>query len=238
VRNPPPDHFAPTTGSNPDELARWYGYKSLRHLAKDIPRGGLVLDLGAGISLFGEELSRYRGLHVVALDRRYRDPVLARALAESRPKRSRHVAADATQLPFKPESFDAVFSSLLFLDLLDRSRALAAAAEVFDVLKLNAFAKIGPNQPRIAPRYRAKHGIPLAFTAVKEATTSREDFAGGVVNATALTPIARLAEERCLSPKNDLPDMTGYANHLRLFRLQGGGGHRMPGWVAPPRRLR
>ena len=182
--NPPTDHLAPTTGSNPDELARWYGYKSLRHLARAIPLGGRVLDLGAGISLFGEELSRYRWLKVVALDRRFRQPALVKALVEGRPKRSLHVAADATALPFKPESFDAVFSSLMFLDLFERSRAAAAAGQVFDVLKRGGFAKIGPNQPRIDPLYRARHDIPFVMTITKDGSVSREEFATNIVEAT------------------------------------------------------
>jgi len=147
VVSSPADHQAPTTGNTPDDLARWYGYKSMRHLARDIPLRGRVLDLGAGISLFGEELSHYRWLRVVAVDRRYRHPALARALVERRPKRSRHVAADATQLPFQPETFDAVFSSMMFLDLFDHSRARAAAGAVLSDLGPGGFARSGPSQP-------------------------------------------------------------------------------------------
>lgn len=225
VERPPADHLAPTTGNNPDELALWYGYKSMRHLARDIPLHGRVLDLGAGISLFGEELSNYRWLRVVAVDRRYRHDALTQALVERRPKRSRHVAADATQLPFQPETFDAVFSSMMFLDLFDGPRASSAAGRIFDILKPGGFAKIGPNQPWVASKYRTSRGIPHVVTVIKTPTTSRGDFATTLVDATRLDTAGRFVEQLHLSSDHDTPEAAEvYARRLRWSRAATAAG--------------
>ena len=107
-----------------------------------------VLDLGAGTGIATARLKqRYRKAQVVAAD--IAPGMLHEARRHSRFWRPiRRVAADALRLPFKAQSFDLVFSSLMFqwCDVPD-----LAFAEVQRVLKpggLLLFSSFGPETLR------------------------------------------------------------------------------------------
>lgn len=96
----------------------------------ELPPGGRLLDLGAGTGdLAREALRQYPAAQVVAADFTLAMMITGRARGGLLQNWS---AADALQLPFASESFDAVVSGFLLRNVTD---APAALAEMWRVLR-------------------------------------------------------------------------------------------------------
>ncbi len=92
------------------------------------PRGAAVLDLGAGTGDLSRELRRGGARLVAGAD--FAGPMLRRARAKLGPETADWLQADALQLPFADESFDAVASAFVLRNLVDLPRAFAEMLRV------------------------------------------------------------------------------------------------------------
>ncbi len=99
--------------------ARWR-----RMLAAALPPHGRVLDVGSGTGRLAQAIAeRDSGFRVVAAD--FSEPMLRVA-----PPQLRRVGADAQQLPFGDEQFDAVVSGFLVRNLADINLGLSEQLRV------------------------------------------------------------------------------------------------------------
>ena len=118
----------------PDNEHITSGYDELYELAfREEPRGAL-LDLGCGTGAHAVRLAR-RGYDVVAVDLTVPGVRSTRRRFEVEGLKGRFLVADAEQLPFRGESFDVVWSSLLLhhfpkLDVLPAELARVARRRV------------------------------------------------------------------------------------------------------------
>ncbi|MEV0698363.1 methyltransferase domain-containing protein [Saccharopolyspora sp. NPDC050389] len=94
--------------------------------------GQSVLDIGCGIGEPAVRLARARNVDVVGVNvsRQQLAAATERAAAEGLQDRVRFEFADALDLPFPPESFDAAWLFESLLHMPDRLRALSQAARV------------------------------------------------------------------------------------------------------------
>ncbi len=98
------------------------------------PKSGLILDAGCGTGMLAAELKVQRpALSVIGFD------IAAGMCAHSRATLQRCVNADACHIPFAPNSFDGVFSSLMLQWVSDTK---AAFAELYQLLKPGTVAVI------------------------------------------------------------------------------------------------
>ncbi len=96
----------------------------------DIPAGGVALDVGSGPGNVTASLGRAAGPDGLALGVDISEPMLARAVKAEAGPTVGFLRADAQQLPFRDETFDAV-TSLAVLQLIpDPSATLAEIARV------------------------------------------------------------------------------------------------------------
>ncbi|TDD39549.1 SAM-dependent methyltransferase [Saccharopolyspora elongata] len=91
-----------------------------------------VLDIGCGIGEPAVRLARARNVDVVGINvsRQQLAAATERATVEGLQDRVRFAFADALDLPFPPESFDAAWFFESLLHMPDRRRALSQAARV------------------------------------------------------------------------------------------------------------
>lgn len=94
--------------------------------------GDTVLDLGCGPGKPGVRLARVTGASVVGVSISRQDVELANALAQAEGLADRAVFrhADAMDLPFEPESFDAVLALESIVHIPDRAHVLKQVARV------------------------------------------------------------------------------------------------------------
>ena len=106
---------------------------------------GAVLDLGTGTGHAALALKRrYRKAHVVALD--LAESMLREAgRRQTLLRRFRRVCADAACLPFRPASFDIVFSNLMLQWCNEPDRVFAECRRVLRPGGLLTFASFGPD---------------------------------------------------------------------------------------------
>lgn len=110
----------------------------------DLPSGGTLLDLGAGTGdLAQEAIRQYPGAHIFAAD-------FTLGMMQAGQKRSgptvQFSAADALQIPFSDESFDAVVSGFLLRNVVDLQKALK---EQWRVLKPGGiFVSLDTTRPK------------------------------------------------------------------------------------------
>lgn len=98
----------------------------------DIPNGGVALDVGSGPGNVTASLARAAGPDGLALGVDISEPMLARAVSAEAGPNVGFLRADAQQLPFRDESFDAA-TSLAVLQLIPDPTA--ALSEIVRVLK-------------------------------------------------------------------------------------------------------
>ena len=97
-----------------------------------IPAGGTSLDVGCGPGNITAALARAAGLDGLALGVDISEPMLARAVAAEAGRQVGFLRADAQQLPFRDEVFDAATSLAVFQLIPD---PVAAVSEIVRVLK-------------------------------------------------------------------------------------------------------
>lgn len=97
-----------------------------------IPAGGTALDVGCGPGNITAALARAAGLDGLALGIDISEPMLTRAVAAEAGRQVGFLRADAQQLPFRDEVFDAATSLAVFQLIPD---PVAAVSEIVRVLK-------------------------------------------------------------------------------------------------------
>lgn len=97
-----------------------------------IPAGGVALDIGSGPGNVTAALARAAGEQGLALGVDISEPMLARAVSAEAADNVGFLRADAQQLPFRTETFDAVIS-LAVLQLIPNPTT--TLAEIVRVLK-------------------------------------------------------------------------------------------------------
>lgn len=100
----------------------------------NIPSGGVTLDVGSGPGNVTASLGRAAGADGLALGIDISEPMLARAVSAEAGRNVGFLRADAQDLPFRDESFDAV-TSLAVLQLIPNPPT--TLAEIARVLKPN-----------------------------------------------------------------------------------------------------
>jgi ubiquinone/menaquinone biosynthesis C-methylase UbiE len=101
----------------------------------DIPAGGVALDVGSGPGNVTASLARAAGSDGLALGVDISEPMLARAVEGQAGPNVGFLRADAQQLPFRDETFDAA-TSLAVLQLIPDPRV--TLAEIVRVCKPGA----------------------------------------------------------------------------------------------------
>lgn len=96
----------------------------------NIPPGGVALDVGSGPGNVTAALARAAGLDGIALGVDISEPMLARAVAAEAGRQVGFVRADAQQLPFRDDVFDAVTSIAVLQLIPDAEAALAQMVRV------------------------------------------------------------------------------------------------------------
>ncbi|MGV0743595.1 methyltransferase domain-containing protein [Mycolicibacterium sp. XJ870] len=96
----------------------------------NIPPGGIALDVGSGPGNITAALARAAGLDGTALGVDISEPMLARAVTAEAGRQVGFVRADAQQLPFRDESFDAVVSLAVLQLIPDPAAALSEMVRV------------------------------------------------------------------------------------------------------------
>ena len=94
-------------------LVHRHGFESVLQLAESLPIDARVLDVGAGASPFGKEVSTLRpDVTWLNFDYSYQEPAILDEVSKYTPSNVQHVVGDATKLgeTYEPETFDAVFS--------------------------------------------------------------------------------------------------------------------------------
>lgn len=143
-------HKAPTTATLPNEIAAAFGYFHIFELLSDLPKNAQVLDVGAGVSMFGFVATTSRpDITWHHLDYAYRSPELVALLPAITGRRKlSYEPGDATELDqyFSANSMDAVFSYDLFphLSLDSPEPALRAVRQMHKVAKKGGQIMIGP----------------------------------------------------------------------------------------------
>jgi arsenite methyltransferase len=96
----------------------------------DVPPGGIALDVGSGPGNVTASLARAAGQGGLALGVDISEPMLARAVRAEAGPQVGFVRADAQQLPFRDETFDAALSIAMLQLIPNPSVALAEMARV------------------------------------------------------------------------------------------------------------
>jgi ubiquinone/menaquinone biosynthesis C-methylase UbiE len=118
-----------------DKNSDWLYYKRTAEFAcENLDKKSLVLEVGCGLGILSYRLSSHCG-RVIGIDISEYACVKARALYPV--QQINFVVADAQNLPFKPEIFDAAVVSHLFEHLGDQE-ATTAQQEIYRVLKVKS----------------------------------------------------------------------------------------------------
>jgi hypothetical protein len=187
---------AMTTGRSAKKLARKHGFGSVDHLAETLPQNARVVDVGAGASRLGHEVTIIRpDVDWINFDLSYHDPAILSDVARDAPRNLHHVPGDALDLGqmYPPAHFDAVFSYWLFphLSLVSRRPAELAAMAIFAVTKPRGLISIGPvmSTSRL-PSMKYQR----AFSTAKSEDLDGHRFADLVVDRTRVFGYTRYVE--------------------------------------------
>lgn len=96
----------------------------------NIPRGGIVLDVGCGPASVTASLAGAAGPGGLALGVDFSEAMLARAVQAASGPQTGFLRADAQRLPLRDETVDAVVSMAMLQLIPDPARALAEMARV------------------------------------------------------------------------------------------------------------
>lgn len=187
---------AVTTDRPAEMLARRHGFKNLASLAGALPENAHVLDVGAGASPLGRDVSLLRpDISWTNFDYSYQNPQILEEVSDKAPDNVQHVPGDATKLDeyFQPESFDAVFSYWLLphLSLNDPAPARSAAQGLFSVTKAGGLLSVGPKT--------ASKGLPAlksgkAVQTIKTLYFTANSYADHITAATTLPTVGRYTQ--------------------------------------------
>jgi arsenite methyltransferase len=156
------------------------------------PRGAVLLELGCGPGFYARRLAaRFAGLRVIGLDRSRAQLERATArLARADAGRCRFDLGDATALPYRDQSVDAVVSSRLLAAVDDPTRVLAEAYRV-----LRPGGRYFVAEPRSSIRAAVPIGV-MRFAAHLEAVRRGRPAADAdrvtVLDGAALSSMLRL----------------------------------------------
>ncbi|MBU9762296.1 methyltransferase domain-containing protein [Mycobacterium sp. TNTM28] len=143
-----------------------------------IPSGGVALDVGSGPGNVTAALARAAGLDGVALGVDISEAMLERAVKAEASRQVGFVRADAQQLPFRDETFDAAVS-LAVLQLVPDAEA--ALSEMVRVLK--------PGRRMAIMVPTAGHGGPMRFLSRGGARFFAEDELGDIFEELGLVGV-------------------------------------------------
>lgn len=178
-----------TTDRTAAVLARRHGYKTVKNLAKSLPRHANVLDVGAGASSLGREIANLRSdIHWTNLDFSYHDTQILKNASRDAPINLTFIAGDAARLDdfIKPGSMDVVFSYWLFphLSSYDQRTALAAASQLYKATKTGGLLVVGPCKP---PLLRHPHPWGKSWRVIKNKDWTADSYSHEVVRLTNLS---------------------------------------------------
>ncbi len=193
LKNNVPFRILPTTGRSAETLARRHGYKNLDSLLRSLPLDAKVLDVGAGASPLGKEVTRFRpDIHWTNLDFGYHDKRIWEEAIRGAPSNLELLAGDVTQLNelIKPSSMDVVFSYFLFphLSTYDRQTALAAAEQIYHATKPGGLMVVGPN---FLPKFHPATIRGKSWRATKRKKLTPEAYSYEVLRRTELPSYSR-----------------------------------------------
>ncbi|HKR82403.1 MAG TPA: class I SAM-dependent methyltransferase [Candidatus Saccharimonadales bacterium] len=192
---PRPVHeLAPQTGRRAWLLSTAYGYGFFRGasaLAESLPADATVADLGAGASSLGSFIAKKRpDAQVVHADLEFGHRAFNRHVKHKNLPNLHFVQADVLHMPFRPHSFDRVFSSALLPHIIMTSRetgllavhAMASLLKEDGMMEAAGFANL--------PRYNA-----ISITGAEYAGNPHE-VATEVVDFLQLPPFLEKAQRK------------------------------------------
>ncbi|HSW85096.1 MAG TPA: class I SAM-dependent methyltransferase [Candidatus Saccharimonadales bacterium] len=143
----------PVTARSAHALSRIYGYDSPKQMAEDLPDDADVIDVGAGASTLGVEISELRpDINWVNVDICYDDEEIVSDISASQefPPNFSLLPADIMTLPetLGEKSFDRVFSYFMLqhIEIADKEAALIAAKNMLKIIKPGGQLSIGPTR--------------------------------------------------------------------------------------------
>ena len=165
------------TARDAEFLADCHGYANVGALAVDLPPSAKVIDVGAGISKLGLEITGIRpDIAWTNIDQAYEnDDLIKNQLTEARTNLS-FVAARAQDLNMlAPNSIDMVFSYWCLPHILmnDPEQARIAVKRMYAVTKIGGRLSIGPLARNLRPR--------RTIIATKSANAEADTFADSVL---------------------------------------------------------
>lgn len=186
----------PNTGRKPLFLVRQLGFDSVPEFASSLPKGAIVVDIGAGLSLLGQETAGLRAdIHWINIDPGYSKKPLMSRLKSSSPSNLVLLAADITSgtsaIYILNGKADFVFSYWLLphLSLETDDKAKIALQHMFNLLKPNGKLSVGPiHKPGFLNLFRYKGATTYSS---KEASDS---VIAGIVSRTKLWWLPRIVQ--------------------------------------------
>src|SRR3989344_278542 len=211
-----------TTDRPAKMLARKHGFESVAQLAKMLPQGAKVIDVGAGASPFGKEVASLRpDITWVNFDYSYKDPEILEDVSQDAPDNLEHVAGDAIKLSeiYGHETFDAVFSYWLLphLSIDNPKPAEETAKAIFAVTKTGGLMSVGP---KVSRRWLPPIKAGVAIQTVKDGTLDANSYSARIVAETKLGKVTRYAHKLASEVATPYFGTTRYAKRKgRIPRL-------------------
>jgi hypothetical protein len=170
--NPP--YKVPVTRRMAHELVVAHGFADVETFAGSLPESAAVLDVGAGASTFGTDITYFRpDITWHNVDPWYADPGITQGLAGENPPNLQLVPGTAEMVTnlYPPETFDAVCSYWVLPHFVKTPEYVEECArQMYTVTKFGGFVSIGPHiqvddHGRGAIRTIKRSADPAAFAA-------------------------------------------------------------------------
>ena len=181
-----------TTARSAEVLAQRHGAENLEMFAASLPENARVLDVGAGDSTLGQEVTVLRqDIEWTSLD----FTTTPRHLQEAAPDNLHYVTGDATRLGerYQPGQFNYVASYWL-LPHLPKQERLKALGGMYGILAVKGTLSVGPYT---SPADDMPKGVIEAMRSLKAPAVQIEKTPYTTVDEAAAL-IARLAAEICV----------------------------------------
>ncbi len=169
----------PTTGRKTKFQIRQWGYKDVQSLAKSFPKNAVIIDVGAGLSQFGQAITDVRDdIRWINVDPYYAESDLNARAKPHMTYLAENILSPGSQLKKLTGTADVVYSywMLPHLSLLNDEQAGVALQNMTELLKEDGHLIIGPVRQLglgILSPFRYKGTIRISKTEINDGTTDK-----------------------------------------------------------------